>query len=60
VIIRKQECPATEHDAFIADHQHTRMHVVSDLPDYRRLRNSKLVMYRLLDDVRNQWIQTHG
>jgi len=58
VVIRKQECSVRNKKVLITNHEHLRVHVLPELPDYQRLRNAKLVMYRLVDDAREQWIQT--
>ena len=61
VIVTRRPCDMqrAEQRAGLTNHRHEHIRLVKELPKYEELRRSKLVTYRLLDGVREQWLQAN-
>ena len=52
VFVKRQECPLKNSEVEVVNHKHTRFHIVEDLPDYEKLRRSRMLMQLVVDDIR--------
>ena len=57
VYVRRSECSLVNMQHQVTNHQHTRYRMVGSLPEFDRLKRSKMMMHLVLDDVRERWVQ---
>ena len=60
VYVKRRACDVQKaNGTAVKNHDHVRYHLLPSIPNYDQLRTSKMVMFQLLDDARQQWINEH-